>query len=229
MPHIKMARKSTDTDMTPFVDIAFLILSFFIMATKFKPPEPIKITTPNSVSADILKETDAVLITIDNESRVFINIASKEDLKNPNQPGKLDQIIQGINTSRNLNLTPAEMQNFKKSPIIGAPFANLKTLLQMSPSAQANVKQPGIPVLDTLNNELIWWISEIKKAFAGKSIKEFLYLIKGDNKSKFPTFEAVINAMRKNDQFKYNLITSREGAPEGTELYIQRLMGTSKK
>ncbi|HRO70510.1 MAG TPA: biopolymer transporter ExbD, partial [Chitinophagaceae bacterium] len=37
--------------MTPFVDIAFLILSFFIMATKFKPPEPVEITTPNSVSA----------------------------------------------------------------------------------------------------------------------------------------------------------------------------------
>ncbi|MEI9810377.1 MAG: biopolymer transporter ExbD [Bacteroidota bacterium] len=32
--------------MTPFVDIAFLILSFFIMATKFKPPEPVAITTP---------------------------------------------------------------------------------------------------------------------------------------------------------------------------------------
>ena len=46
MPSVKMPRKSTDTDMTPFVDIAFLILSFFIMATKFKPPEPVPITTP---------------------------------------------------------------------------------------------------------------------------------------------------------------------------------------
>ena len=39
--------------MTPFVDIAFLILSFFIMATKFKPPEPVKVETPGSVSSDI--------------------------------------------------------------------------------------------------------------------------------------------------------------------------------
>ncbi|HRF18171.1 MAG TPA: biopolymer transporter ExbD, partial [Chitinophagaceae bacterium] len=43
MPSVKIPRKSTDTDMTPFVDIAFLILSFFIMATKFKPPEPVEI------------------------------------------------------------------------------------------------------------------------------------------------------------------------------------------
>ena len=71
MAHIKMARKSTDTDMTPFVDIAFLILSFFIMATKFKPAEPVKVETPNSVSSKMLKEEDAVLITIDGESKVI--------------------------------------------------------------------------------------------------------------------------------------------------------------
>ena len=55
MPSVKLPRKSTDTDMTPFVDIAFLILSFFIMATKFKPEEPIKVETPSSVSSTILK------------------------------------------------------------------------------------------------------------------------------------------------------------------------------
>ena len=75
MPHIKMARKSTDTDMTPFVDIAFLILSFFIMATKFKPAEPVKVETPGSVSSEILEEENAMLITIDPESKVFVNIS----------------------------------------------------------------------------------------------------------------------------------------------------------
>ena len=51
--------------MTPFVDIAFLILSFFIMATKFKPEEPVKVETPGSVSADMVKESNSMLITID--------------------------------------------------------------------------------------------------------------------------------------------------------------------
>jgi biopolymer transport protein ExbD len=219
MPHIKIAKKSTDTDMTPFVDIAFLILSFFIMATKFKPAEPIKVETPNSVSSDILKESDAMLITIDKDGKVYLNISSKEDLKTPNETGKLDEVIAGINTSRNLGLSPAQMQNFKKSPIIGAPFNNLKGLLNLAPEAQKNVSQPGIPVLDTLNNELVWWIAETKKAFAGGKL---LYLIKGDNNSKFPVFEAVVNALRKNEEFKYNLITSQEGAPEGTDLYRER-------
>ena len=83
------------------------------------------------------------------------------------------------------------------------------------------VSQPGIPVLDTLNNELVWWIDETKKAFADGTSK-LLYFIKGDNNSTYPSFEAVVNALRKNEEFKYNLITAQEGAPEGTELFRMR-------
>ena len=220
MPHVKIAKKSTDTDMTPFVDIAFLILSFFIMATKFKPPEPVAITTPGSVSSILLKEENAMLITIDKESKVYISVNAKTD------QSKLTTIAEGINTSRSLGLTPAQVQNFKNTLIVGVPFGSLKTLLNLPAAEQGKVGQPGIPVLDTLNNELIWWIAETKKAFAGEKL---LYLIKGDNSSKYPTFEAVVNALRKNEEFKYNLVTSQEGAPEGTELYKERQSGGDKK
>jgi biopolymer transport protein ExbD len=214
MPSIKLPRKSTDTDMTPFVDVAFLILAFFIMATKFKPPEPVEVETPKSVSSAILEEKDAVLITIDKDNRVFLNISSPKDNT------KLDEIVSGINTTRNLGLSQAELQNFERAPIVGVPFSSLKSLLQLSQEEMEKVKQPGIPVLDTLNNELIWWIAEAKKAFAGGRL---LYMIKGDNNSKFPTFEAVVNALKKNDEFKYNLITDQEEAPKGSELYKKRL------
>jgi biopolymer transport protein ExbD len=213
MPHIKMPKKSTATDMTPFVDVAFLILSFFIMATQFKPPEPIPVETPGSVSSDILKSGNSMLITIGNDSKVYINITAKKD------PAGVGKVIAGINASRTLGLSQTEMDNFSKAPIIGVPFVQLKAFLDMPTSQQEKVTQPGIPVLDTLNNELVWWISETKKAFAGEKL---LFLIKGDNKSKFPSFEAVINALRKNEEFKYNLVTSQEGAPEGTDLYKER-------
>ena len=212
MPHVKMARKSTDTDMTPFVDIAFLILSFFIMATKFKPDEPVKVETPGSVSSDILEENNAMLITIDPESRVFVNLSEPTSKAKE----KLTAVITGLNQSRSLGLSPKEIESFKQASTIGVPFNALKGFLALTPEQQASFKQPGIPVLDTLNNELIWWIDEAKKAFAGGKL---MFLIKGDNKSKYPTFEAVINAMRRNEEFKYNLVTSQEGAPEGTDLY----------
>ncbi len=214
MSHIKLQRKSTDTDMTPFVDIAFLILSFFIMATKFKPPEPVKVMTPKSVSSDKLKESDAMLIVIDDKNRVFLSISSPKDAT------RLDRVIENINTKMNLNLTPAQMQNFRKTPIIGVPFNQLGGLLN-TPASEQNVEQhPGINVTDSLNNELVWWVSETKKAFAGQ--KNFLYLIKGDNNAKYPAFASVVDALKRNEEFKYNLITDQEGAPAGSALYIIR-------
>jgi len=212
MPHVKMARKSTDTDMTPFVDIAFLILSFFIMATKFKPEEPVKVETPGSVSSDILEDANSMLISIDHESKVFVNFNEpKSKVKE-----RITAVITGLNQSRNLGLSNAEIESFKRAPTFGVPFNSLKGFLALSPQDQANFKQPGIPVLDTLNNELVWWIDAAKKAFSGAKL---MFLIKGDNNSKYPTFEGVINAMKRNEEFKYNLVTSQEGAPEGTDLY----------
>lgn len=210
MPSIKIPRKSTDTDMTPFVDIAFLILSFFIMATKFKPPEPVEIKTPGSVLSQKLPENNAVLITIDSSNRVFFSVLSEKD------KSKYDDIIQDINTTQTLGLSQAEMNNFKQTYAVGVPFGGLKQLLGTEARAQPSLKQTGIPVLDSTNNQLVWWIGAAKRAFAGE--KGFKYLIKGDGGSKYPTFEAVIAALKKNEEFKYNLVTALDEIPGGTEL-----------
>jgi biopolymer transport protein ExbD len=209
MPSVKMPKKSTDTDMTPFVDIAFLILSFFIMATKFKPPETVEIKTPGSVLSQPLPENNAVMISMDSLNRVFFTVLSQKD------QSKYNTIIQGINTSQNLGLTPAEMANFKKVYMTGVPFGGLKQFLGMSADQQAAYKLPGIPVMDSTNNQLVWWIREAKAAFAGEKLN---YLIKGDNNAKYPAFEAVLAALKKNEEFKYNLVTSLDGIPDGSEL-----------
>jgi biopolymer transport protein ExbD len=209
MPSVKIPKKSTDTDMTPFVDIAFLILSFFIMATKFKPQDPVEITTPNSVSAHILPQNDAIMILIDKENKVFFSVLSEKN------PAVFDQIIQGVNAKRNLGLSPAEMANFKKTPAVGVPFTGLKQLLSLPADKQKDLKQTGIPVMDSATNELVWWINEAKNAFAGRRLT---YLIKGDGTSKFPTFDAVVSALKRNDELKYSLVTSPEDAPADSEL-----------
>lgn len=217
MASAKVEKKSTFTDMTPFVDVAFLILTFFIMATKFKPPEPVEITTPNSVSSALLEETDAVMVTIDKDNKVYytVTVASPED------QGIITDIINIVNKEQNLNLTPEEIANFRKTNAIGVPFNQLKSLLDTPEDQQHNLKQPGMPV-DTTGGQLTYWIQYSKQAFAGKQLK---YLIKGDNNSKYPTFDNIISALKRNEQFKYNLITSPEDAPAGTELYNERHSG----
>ena len=154
-------------------------------------------------------------MTIDKDSRVFINISAPKDKEGT----RIVNFIRGVSSARTLGLTDQQVANFKKAPIIGVPFSSLKGFLDLTPDQQKAYPQPGIPVTDSLNNELIWWVAEAKKAFAGQKL---LYLIKGDNKSKYPAFEGIINALRKNEEFKYNLITAREGAPEGTDLYRER-------
>jgi biopolymer transport protein ExbD len=195
--------------MTPFVDIAFLILSFFIMATKFKPPEPVEIKTPGSVLSQKLPENNAVMISIDSANRVYFTVLSDKD------PLKYDAIIRGINASQNLGLTDAQMANFRKTYLVGVPFSGLKQLLDTDFKDQPKLAQPGIPVLDTLNNQLIWWIKAAKESFAGQKLN---YLIKGDGLSKYPTFNAVVQALKKNEEFKYNLITQLDDIPPGSAL-----------
>ena len=125
MPSVKIARKSTDFDMTPFVDVAFLILSFFMLATKFKPPEKVQVKTPNSVSADKLKDQDALQITFDSAGRVFftMTVLHKENY------GFVRELIDNVDKAKSIGLTEGEKQNFVKSPIVGVPFKDLKASL----------------------------------------------------------------------------------------------------
>jgi biopolymer transport protein ExbD len=206
--------------MTPFVDVAFLILAFFMLATKFKPPAPIEITTPKSVSSEKLKENDAVLIEFDSTGRVYFTMNTKKasdiDLRR--------DLINEVNKNRNLGLTEAEMQNFKNYSTVGSPFSQLKALLALSKDERNKVKQPGIPV-DSANNELATWIGAAKVAFQGHQV---IYMLKGDNNAKYPSFKGVIEALKSNEEFKYKLITDPKAVPYGTDLYVKRQSGKSE-
>ncbi len=212
MPSVKIPRKSTFVDMTPFVDVAFLILTFFIMATKFKPAEPVEIKTPNSVSTKDLPDSDALQVSFDSTGRIFFAILSEKD------PKIKYNVIQNMNTTRNLGLTEAEMKNFVQTPAVGVPFSGLKQLLSLPVENQKDLRQPGVP-LDTLGGELYYWIRDAVSAFTGKQLK---YLIKGDNAAKYPAFKQVLNAFKKNDIFKFQMITMLEDTPAGSELDIIR-------
>lgn len=214
MPSVKIKKHAPDNDMTPFVDVAFLILSFFMLATKFKPEEPVEVTTPNSVSSTALPEKDAFMVSIDKDGRVFISL----DNENSKQA-----LIQSMNQSRGLGLGAAEIRNFVKSPSVGVPFTQLKSLLSLDPDAEnyeaALKAQAGIPCADSTGGELTLWVREALVAYSGKKLN---LLIKSDNNTKYPSFKNVLNAFKQNDQNKFLLVTSPEDAPPGTALFATR-------
>jgi hypothetical protein len=120
-----------------------------------------------------------------------------------------------MNNTRNLGLTDAEMNAFVKNPTIGVPFTQLKQYFGTPEEQRKAIAQPGIPVTDTANNELYYWVRDAITVFAGRQIQ---YMVKGDNEAKYPVFKGIIDALRKNEQFKYQLITTPESVPSGSDL-----------
>ena len=210
MPRAKIPRKSTSIDMTAMCDVAFLLLSFFILATKFKPPEALTVVTPSSVSSKVAPDKNVVLITMDKDAKVYFSVSD-------GNPSEKKDIIDAVNTSKNLGLTDAEKKNFVNNPsaYIGVPFSQLKSYLGKAPEEVKNLTVSGIPVTDTLNNELIDWVRAAVGAFQGAKMN---LLVKGDDAAKYPAFDGVIYAFKKNDQLKFQLITSPIAPPPGSEL-----------
>jgi len=209
--------------MTPFVDVAFLILSFFMLATKFKPPEPVEIKTPSSVSTQKVKLDEfGVLVEVDKNGRVFFSMLSEKDRD------RKRRVIENINKTRGLGLTDAEMNNYVNGHSVGVPIANLKQLLSLHPTEQAKMQQPGIPV-DSTNNELALWVRDAMTVFSDKRRDEVTFLIKADNSTKYPSFKQVIDAFKMNEQFEFDLITDPEEAPHGTFEADRRAKGNKGK
>lgn len=78
MPKFKKPRINVRVDMTPMVDVAFLLLTFFMLTTQFRPPEEVTIVLPHSHSAFKLPESDVMIVTISKDNRIFLGLDSQK-------------------------------------------------------------------------------------------------------------------------------------------------------
>jgi biopolymer transport protein ExbD len=60
-------------DMTPMVDVAFLLLIFFMSTTQFRPPEQAAVELPESTSEIHVPETNTILLTVTEDGQIFIS------------------------------------------------------------------------------------------------------------------------------------------------------------
>jgi biopolymer transport protein ExbD len=77
MPKFKPKRQNVKIDMTPLVDVAFLLLTFFMLTTQFKPPEEVSIILPSSHSENKLPESDVMTVNIAEDGRIFLGLDSQ--------------------------------------------------------------------------------------------------------------------------------------------------------
>lgn len=213
MGRAKLPRKSTNIDMTAMCDVAFLLLSFFILTTKFKPSEAIAVTTPKSVAAKVAPTKDIVTVIIDKDGKVFLTMDDAD---------KKETVANALNSTRNLGMNVAA---FKTAQFFGAPLGSMASFLKLPEEQRKGNQLPGIPARDSSNNELTEWMRAIKESYTGKTMN---VLVKGDNLAKYPAFKSVIDAFKKNDILKFQMITNPEGVPAGTDLWKKSQTGEKR-
>ena len=209
MPRVKLPRKSTIVDMKAMCDVAFLLLTFFILATKQKPPEVLAVKTPTSVSSKAAPE-ESILITMTKDGKVFLMLGDKT---------KKNAIIDDFNTTRGLQFTPTELAKLKKMEFYGLPINTLKSALD-APQEIPATAMDGIPI-DSTNNELTFWMRSVTNAYKGEDqskLQEML-LVKGDGEALYPIFKNVKEAFKANEIYKFRIVTEGEQVPVGSELY----------
>jgi len=192
--------------MTAMCDVAFLLLSFFILATKLKPDEAVPVTTPNSVSTQVAPEKDVVQITINSAGKVYLAIQDQDKKK---------AIIEDVNTLRSLGLSGDQIDKLTKQSMVAVPLVNLKEQAAMN-DKDLNDKMPGLAVRDSSNNDMKTWMRAVNDVYIGTKNN---IVIKGDNVAKYPEFRNVIDAMKANELFQFQLVTNPEAVPAGTLLW----------
>jgi biopolymer transport protein ExbD len=191
----KTSVRTPKLDMNPMVDMAFLLVSFFMLATTFKTAEPILIDRPSSHSRLKVPETNVVVISVSDSGKVFFTIDGKF---------AREKLLTLIGDHHGLTFSEVEKSHFALMSSVGLPLADLPAFLSLSPVERQQVVQPGIPC-DSLNNELIEWV-----LFARMANPSVRLAINADRDVAYVHVEKVIQTLLRNRIYRFNFFTELE-------------------
>ena len=195
MAAVKPKRHGPAMDMTAMCDVAFLLLTFFIMASSFKSEETVTIDTPSSISDELIPETDICMVTIDPNGKYYFGITD---------PSQRDDFAKVLSDKYNLGLTNAEMVQYTSLAEVGVPMKQLKNYIGLTEQQRVKIELEGIP-LDSANSELVDWVKLYGETFRGSKIA-----VRGDGQTPYPALKNLFDEFGKADLNKFQLITKTE-------------------
>ena len=205
MAKIKMKKKSTSTDMTAMCDVAFLLLTFFILTATAKVPEALPVDMPSSTVQSKLPDSDLAIISIgkgkDGKSKVFFDIKGRELRK---------RSLEGMGAKFGVTFSEDDKAKFALMNYFGVPVANLKDIIALKASDRVKANQPGIPI-DSLDNQLKEWLLVSRRAAIDLDDKELQMAIKGDAKEQYPQIKKIMDILQDQKINSFNLVTGMRG------------------
>jgi biopolymer transport protein ExbD len=196
------------------VDLAFLLVTFFMLTASVRVSEPVVVDTPSSTSEKLLPE-NVLLVSIDRFGKAFFNISN---------PQVRISTLERMGEQHKIQFTDVEKKRFGAMTSIGVPINNLKDYINLDDTQRQKLKSPGIPI-DSLDNQLGEWIQfgRIEAAKQAKQEKdkaeaagrEFKYepmrfAIKADGAANYIAVKDIIKIFTDKDIYRFNLITNLE-------------------
>lgn len=200
MAKVKMSKKATLIDMTAMCDVAFLLLTFFILTATARQPEPLPVDTPSSTVQTKLPESDLAMITI-GQGKVFFGVSGQN---------VRIRTLEMMSDKYGITFTPEEKQRFALMESFGVPIESLNSIIAMSSTERNEANQPGIPK-DSLNNQLGEWIRNARLATIEVADKELNIAIKGDAKEEYPDIKRIMDILQSQKINSFNLVTGLRG------------------
>jgi len=185
------------------VDLFSVVLTFLMLTTTMRQPEPAPVDTPFSISEKPTPDYNMMTFLLSTDDKVFLNMDNGGDTLTKFRP----KILAEMGKRYNIEFTPAELREFEKYPSsVGVPIQKMKEFLGAKDAKEKAVFQTGVPI-DSTDNQLALWI-----LFTRQVNPNVQACIKGDSKTKYPIVKKVLDILQEKNVNRFNLITSLETA-----------------
>ncbi|MEY3049864.1 MAG: hypothetical protein RL365_1902 [Bacteroidota bacterium] len=222
MPKIKIPKNSPSIDMTPMVDLAFLLVTFFMLAASFRPSEPVTVETASSISDKVIPENH-IMVTIDTEGKVYFNLTDPEARK---------EALNNMASLYKVSFSEEQTEKFSLMSSFGCAIKELPSYIDLPGESRKEFKTDGIP-LDSLDNQLKNWISygqmaalntgktafeDAKRRGLSPDANDFKpkFIIRADGKTIYKKAQDVIDVFRELNLNNLNFVTSSEYNPNNS-------------